>query len=445
MTHRRPLGWLRSRRLVTGLGLAAVVASASTGAVGASFATDRPADPAGWLQSRYGPAHNADNTRESLLGTGNAGRVRPRWSTPVSRSGWVLEDNPTVTRGVAYLVTWDGHLSAIDAMSGSVLWSRVMPAGTFGTAPVDESAIYAWLANDTLHAYRQSDGRQLWSVPESNGGGVPDSSLTLADGVLYGASWTGDVWARSTSTGAQLWRTRVSFGNFSSPVVWRNEVLAIGDDQAVHALDAATGAVLWRTAINGANWSDPPAVGAGGLAFVVGGGDCTLTALDALSGSVRWSRPLYTPCTFGDSGYVAIDGTDLYVPTYADDLVKVDATTGTVIWKAHLPGVAFGAGYWSRPVIANGVVWVTGSNTLWAVGAATGKRLLAQPTAGAFGEPVVWNGWVYTAEADDALHAYSLSHDPPSGAASVPVLTGPIGVDPAGHTVASGLERSLHP
>jgi outer membrane protein assembly factor BamB len=76
--------------------------------------------------------------------------------------------------------------------------------------------------------------------------------------------------------------------------------------------------------------------------------------------------------------------------------------------------VAFAAGYWSRPVLADGVLWITGSDELWALDAASGRKMLAAPTTGAFGEPVVWDGWVYTAEADDALHAYTIGDTTPA-------------------------------
>jgi outer membrane protein assembly factor BamB len=380
----------------------------SSGVSGASAAR------VGWLQSRFGSAHNADNLDETILSVANAGQLQQHWSTPVSRADWVLEDNPTVDGGVVYLATWDGHLLAVAATTGHVLWSRNLPAGTFGTSPLTSSRIFTWLADGTLRAYLRRNGAQIWSVAEPNGGGVPDDSITLSDHVIYGASLTGDVWARRTWNGAQVWRTHVSSGNFGSAVVWNNEVLVITNDDTVVALNKDTGKVLWRTTVNGVNSSDPPVVGANGLLFLSGDGDCSLTALNATTGALRWRNLLYKPCNFSAAGYVAVDATHAYLATSNDDVLEIDAATGHVVWKTHLPGVAFAAGYWSRPVLADGVLWITGSDELWALDAASGRKMLAAPTTGAFGEPVVWDGWVYTAEADDALHAYTIGDTTPA-------------------------------
>lgn len=368
-----------------------------------------PSAASSWSQARYGPAHDALNAAEAVLSPSTAGKLTTSWSVPVSRRNWVLESNPTVAAGRAYLPTWDGHLVALDAATGAVRWTKRLPGGMFGSAPVDGAGVYTWLSDGTVRAYRTSDGAQRWSVSEPNGGGSPNSSLAEADGVLYGATWTGDVWARRTGTGAEVWRARVSDGDFGTPTVWRDEVLVIGDDNAVHALDRRTGAVLWRTPVH-ANWDDPPAVGADGSVFLVGNDECSMTALAAVTGAVRWHRTLPGRCLGG--GAVAVDGQRVYLATDRDDVLAVDARTGSVIWRRHHAGVAFAGGYWAAPVVAGSVLWIAGGRTLWALDPRTGGQLLARPTHGAFGEPVVVDGRVYTSEADAALHAYTLPSDP---------------------------------
>jgi outer membrane protein assembly factor BamB len=401
----------------------------------------------GWLQSRFGPAHNADNPVETALTRANVSGLNQHWSVPVSRTNWVLEDNPTVLAGVAYLATWDGHLWAIDASTGSVRWSKTLKHGTFGTSPVDGTAMYTWLANGKIAAYSLRNGRQLWSVPESNGGGTPDASLTLSGGMLYGGSWLGDVFARDPSTGAQIWRRNLGSGAsvFGAVVAWHNEVLAVDSNDVLHALNAGTGAVLWTRQFTFLEWDDPPAVGAGGLAFVLDHGgpssSCTLDAVDAGTGTIRWHRSLPHNCL--DAGYVALDASHVYLATDKNDFLSLDAATGRVLWRTRLPGVAFAGGYWNRPVLANGVAYVVGSYSLWAVNTSTGHVLATVATTGAFGEPVVWNGTVYTAEADDSLHAYALGPAASASGASRPVVTGGRDLDPHGLTAAVSLAEQL--
>src|SRR5262249_24370626 len=151
--------------VVLGLAASSLVAASVT-----------PADAVllrGWSQARYGAAHNADNRFETTLSPSKVSSLHKVWSVTVSRPDWVLESNIAIAPGRAFLATWDHHIFAVDAASGRKLWSRPLPVGLMGTAPVDDTRIYVWTGDDTLRAFRQRDGAPLWHVHEGNGGGAP--------------------------------------------------------------------------------------------------------------------------------------------------------------------------------------------------------------------------------------------------------------------------------
>jgi outer membrane protein assembly factor BamB len=91
----------------------------------------------------------------------------------------------------------------------------------------------------------------LWSYPT----GV-QSSLAVANGVIYAGSGTGTVYALNASTGALLWSYGTG-GAITSPAVANGVVYVGSNDHNVYALNASTGAVLWSYATGGMVESSP--------------------------------------------------------------------------------------------------------------------------------------------------------------------------------------------
>jgi len=83
--------------------------------------------------------------------------------------------------------------------------------------------------------------------------------------------------------------------------------------------------------------------------------------------------------------------------------------TGTLRWQKLLPGCA-GISWWHRPVVANGVAYITSdAGHLYALATSSGKLLLDLPVAASdLTSPIVVNGKVYAVDADGDVHALSL-------------------------------------
>ena len=63
---------------------------------------------------------------------------------------------------------------------------------------------------------------------------------------MYGATESGQVFARSTDTGGKKWSTRLGVGISTSPSVAGNTVMVGTDEGRVFGLNAANGDVLWE-------------------------------------------------------------------------------------------------------------------------------------------------------------------------------------------------------
>lgn len=175
---------------------------------------------------------------------------------------------------------------------------------------------------------------------------------------------------------------------------------------------------VWRTTGHtnaGVPWFDQSTV------FYLGF-EHELTAVDKMTGSVRWSvrLPVNHPRTVGFGGTVI--GERLYVGD--KDLFAVNARTGEIAWRCSPPeGVDVGRWF---PVLWNGVVIVGSSNGwLFAVDTATGgikwnRRLSNVGEFLVYPAPVV-DGVVYVTTVD---FASSANNEPLGGVAAIEAQTG---------------------
>lgn len=132
---------------------------------------------------------------------------------------------PAVANGVVYILTSFGHVCALDAITGALLWDYNKPVGV----KVDSAPA---VANGVVYAYGQAldatTGNLLWNWPGS-GTVMP----AVANGIVYNGAYAYDA-----TTGALLW-SNTSASGVDAAVA--NGVVYVGG----YAFNATTGAVLW--------------------------------------------------------------------------------------------------------------------------------------------------------------------------------------------------------
>ena len=100
-------------------------------------------------------------------------------------------------------------------------------------------------------------------------------------------------------------------------------------------------------------------------------------ALDGTTGSARWKVGL-SPSSTGretTSGTLVLDQQVLYVSTSDNTVSALDASDGTLRWGVDCPGAGLGV---VAPVVSNGVVYVAGTTTLYALRTSDGKEVWHQ-------------------------------------------------------------------
>jgi polyvinyl alcohol dehydrogenase (cytochrome) len=186
-----------------------------------------PAAPGGDWTFYGGTLDNhRDQLAEETIDAGNAADLGVAWQAPTPDGG-VIHSVPTVADGCVFFGTDLGTVSALNADTGEVVWTRSLVDGGGGSGTFQGAGI--------VGAPAIADGRVHVGVT------TPDASVALA---------------LDQVTGAVLWQTAIDTdsggGVDSSPVPFNGMIFQAyqGDESSNHSnpgyaiLDAATGAIL---------------------------------------------------------------------------------------------------------------------------------------------------------------------------------------------------------
>ena len=272
-----------------------------------------------------------------------------------------LRTEPAVTAGKEYLSASNG-ISTIDtalsATTGAFDWSKGLPdiSSYSPSAPnVVGNTLYLGAPDGNLYAVNAATGTVLWSFQT---GAAVHSSPAYAAGIVYVGSDSGTFYAVNATTGKKVWSYSGLGAIDSSPAVAGGVVYVGSDNGSVIAFKAGTGAVVWHDIFSGQDFPASPTV-ANGTVFI-GGSTASagyLYARKASDGSKLWTFPTVTP---GVSDAAYANGLVYFA---SGNVVRAaDASNGNILWKNTSVTAPL------APIIANGIVYLEGQNNIWAYG-----------------------------------------------------------------------------
>ncbi|HLZ59308.1 MAG TPA: PQQ-binding-like beta-propeller repeat protein [Ktedonosporobacter sp.] len=255
------------------------------------------------------------------------------------------------------------YLSALAAalvgslLLGGYLWlmntkpSQPHPTSTPVVAPSPPENVYMARNNHVV----KLDGRTgaiIWQQTlKPPGVNSPATCLQIVDGMVY-AILDYDSYAFRTSDGKQLWHISLPSThskNLSCQVVG-DRIYVLHRDGTYSALDAKNGAEIWRSAVvltdsmifqvlHGAIYSEQNV-----------GSTPRLSALDTLTGKERWHADLQE----GNSMSPTLVADGIVYHTTSNIIYALDEATGQILWQQHTDeqGISF-----DLASIANGVLY----------------------------------------------------------------------------------------
>ena len=347
-----------------------------------------------WPWYRFDLTHTARNPYEQVIGTSNVAQLQETWARKL---GDDVLSSPAIVGGVMYVGSEDGHLYALDATTGNILWRATTGGIVWSSPAVVKGVVYAGSYDNKIYAFDAATGAVKWAVTT---GDDVFASPTVANGVVYEGSWDNKMYAINAATGVVKWAFQTGGVIESTPAVVGGTVYFGSFDKNVYAIDVATGTRKWKFKTGGIVEASSPTVVNGTV--YIGSNDDKIYALDAAAGTVKWSV-LTGHNVYSSPAYW--NGT-IYVGSRDKKMYAINATTGDVLWTGLT-----GRGIWCPPTLANGVAYIgSADGKVYAFDATTGTTLWTGTLGGiVFAEPVILNGVVYQTSDEGVLYAYNLT------------------------------------
>ncbi len=342
----------------------------------------------------------------------------PLWRYALGTGTWAP---PVADGGIIYVGGGDGRFHAVRAADGTAAWTWPGTNPIDGCAVVGADTVYFLDTRFNLVALDRRSGALRWRVPLHNefyaGRSAPNNPTfnhraatpLLHDGVLYVGSSDGGVYALDPASGAKLWRhdagapvysgiglrdadtlmfgtmdgsvvlldrgtrteklrVKTGGGVVTTPVIAANRLIVGSRDYQLYAFNLDDGSVAWRFSY-WFSWIESTPVLRDGLLYVGGSDYARVTAIDPATGHTHWGTivcgmdwgtPLVTDrFVFTGTANQNVPGTLI---DHAAGLVKLDRTTGAILWRLEQPKAATGqfAGYAGSLALAGDKVIAAG-------------------------------------------------------------------------------------
>lgn len=147
----------------------------------------------------------------------------PRGRTEVERLVDV-DGNFVIRDGVIYVASFQGHLAAVQAVSGDILWSRKF--SSFQSMAIDDDAIYLSSENSDLWSIDRRTGSAFWKQDVLHARRITAPSI-IGDKLVV-ADLEGFLHWFAKSDGSLLGRVRpTSERNYVQPLVWKQRAVTL--------------------------------------------------------------------------------------------------------------------------------------------------------------------------------------------------------------------------
>jgi outer membrane protein assembly factor BamB len=372
-----------------------------------------------WPQPGGYPTHALQHTQAS-------GNLDVAWRHSIgqgSNNDRRLNARPVIADGRIYAGDATGRITALDADSGTEIWSMRLEVPnrfdrmSFGSGlAYDSGRVFAHSGFNFFVAIDAETGAEIWRTETL----VPfHGAPTVVDGRVFVTSDDNELLALDAATGAVMWTyqgiietARLLTG--PSPAVLGDIVVAPFASGELVALRVQNGNPVWSDSLTRAGGltamseindvAGSPVIMEGTVYAMSHSG--TLVAIELRTGERIWTQPaggLHTPWVAGDF---------LYVITSESELVCLNRHTGVVHWITQLdlfenPNRRKNRIAWAGPVLAGGRVFLASSSGDGVVVNAYDGEIIRQYGLGSpvYVAPVIANETVYVVTDDARLLA----------------------------------------
>lgn len=337
----------------------------------------------------------------------------------------------------------------------SLRWSADIGTGVgrntrITSGPVAGGGLVYTLDGSSMITALSSDGAVTWSLDvtpagekavDGSGGG-----LSYANGMLFAGTGFGELLAIDAASGTVVWRRMFEASIRSTPTSDGRNVYVVTRADVAYAVDAKDGSLDWMkrgaaSSTGGLEGGASPAISSRQVVVPFSSGEVIMVRSN--NGQLRWqaglegARAATSLAFIGDiSGDPVIDGNSVYVSNLAGETVKLNLASGARSWTL---GVGVSDAVWP---VGSSVFLVSDHAQLMRVNASNGSVIWSQQLP-QFRKPekredmirhygpVLAGGLMWVASRDGQLRGFEpeggqmvTSVNIPGGAAAAPIVVG---------------------
>ncbi len=274
----------------------------------------------------------------------------------------------------------DGYIYALHKDSGELLWKynlgdgeavRNLPAyeatSDFDwgkSSPVVKGhSLYVGSADGHLYALNATSGDLLWKFKAKDR--IRSNPVAQGNRVYFG-SWDHSVYALDGRTGELLWKQKTGGRIVSTPLLMDGRVIVGSRDAQLYAWNAKSGETEWVYRYPNGSWVESSGIAGDEGTFFLGSSDARkVSKFNTATGEEAWSFPIdgwgwATPTLANGILYIGTTGADEYWQQIKRSFYAVDVQTGQLRWSYEpkpVTGYVHG-GVHSSPAVKGARVYV---------------------------------------------------------------------------------------
>ncbi|MDP9227959.1 MAG: PQQ-like beta-propeller repeat protein, partial [Actinomycetota bacterium] len=229
-----------------------------------------------------------------------------------------------------------GNVTAIDGLTGQVLWEQDLPGRSESSPVVADGEVIVGCECGSLFAFDADDGKKEW---EAELGGAVKAAPAVDEGIAYVGDYGGQLSAVRIDDGSIKWQTGTTGGSFGrAGAIYATAAVAFGrvyvgsKDSRMYSFEKETGKLAWSKSTGdevyaAAVAADTPTTSP---TIYFGSYDGSFYALDAKDGSTRWQRDVGGAV----SGAASLIGETVYVAELSNtNTFGYSTKDGDQVWE----------------------------------------------------------------------------------------------------------------
>jgi outer membrane protein assembly factor BamB len=320
-----------------------------------------------------GTLYGIDNNGHVFALDADTGKVL--WSRRVAQ---LNASSPTYSHHRLYVVNLvPGQILSLDPRNGHTVWKKTLGSRSESSPLVVGNRVFFGDEAGTIYAVDRRNGHTIWTAQVC---GAVKAAPAYQHGILFAGDYGGCMNAVNSHSGKIKWQSSsqgLSLGRtgefYSTPALAFGRVYTGNNDGRVYSFEQKDGVLAWSHSTGSYVYSGPTVADTpnSGPTVYIGSIDGNIYALDAKTGDTRWSHSAGGPVI----GSLSAVGDTVYVASFSPK-----QTNGFAMKDGHKV-FSYGTGAYT-PVISDGHrIYLTGYSSITALQPLTKKQIKARAEA----------------------------------------------------------------